>query len=136
MHGPKRRGHRTCGPWCRSSPTTLTVCGGMRTRSYGSARTIRHGRTWNASSAGSITVRDAMADTIDSPAEGSEDPDEVIVRATVSRLVVTLGAPVAVVEPVVRDELERRRASARIQVFVPILTERAARRRLKDRPPA
>jgi hypothetical protein len=29
-------------------------------------------------------------------------------------------------------ELGRRRGSARIQTFVPILTERAARRRLKD----
>lgn len=76
-----------------------------------------------------------MADTADAPAGADEDQDEVIVRATVSRLVVTIGAPVEIVEPVVRDELERRRASARIQVFVPIFTERATRRRLKDRPP-
>jgi hypothetical protein len=76
-----------------------------------------------------------MADTIEPPADGSEDHDELIVRATVSRLVVTIGAPIEIVEPIVRDELERRRASARIQVFVPILTERAARRRFEDRPP-
>ena len=81
------------------------------------------------------TARGPMADTTDPPA-GADEQDEVLVRATVSRLVVTIGGPVEVVEPVVRDELERRRASARIQVFVPILTERAARRRLKDRPPA
>jgi hypothetical protein len=35
-----------------------------------------------------------------------------------------------VVEAAVRDELERWRASARIQTFVPIFAERAARRRL------
>jgi hypothetical protein len=32
----------------------------------------------------------------------------------------------------VRDELEHRRASARIQTFVPIFAERAARRRLAE----
>ena len=64
-----------------------------------------------------------MADTTDPPAGAEEDHDEVIVRATVSRQVITIGAPVEVVEPVVRDELERRRASARIQAFVPILTD-------------
>ena len=56
-------------------------------------------------------------------------------RATVSRLVVTIMAPVEIVESVVRDELDRRRASARIQTFVPVFTERAARRRLQDPPP-
>ena len=75
-----------------------------------------------------------MADASDVPA--GADEDEVVVRATVSRLVVTITAPVELVESVVRDELERRRASARIQKFVPVLTERAARRRLKDRPPS
>ena len=79
-----------------------------------------------------MLVRGAMADT----AGADEDHDEVIVRATVSRLVVIVEAPVEVVESVVRDELERRRGSARIQAFVPILTERAARRRLKQMPPA
>jgi len=74
-----------------------------------------------------------VADASDVPA--GADEDEVVVRATVSRLVVTITAPVELVESVVRDELERRRGSARIQKFVPILTERAARRRLKDRPP-
>ena len=57
-------------------------------------------------------------------------------RATVSRLVVTIEAPIELVESVVRDELARRRGSARIQAFVPILTERAARRRLEEVPPA
>ena len=72
-----------------------------------------------------------MTDATDTPAD--EDGDEVVVRATVSRLVITTKAPVDVVEAVVRDELERRRAMARIQPFVPILTERAARRGLRDR---
>jgi hypothetical protein len=76
-----------------------------------------------------------MADETDVPAGGDEDQDEVVVRATVSRLVVTIKAPVEIVESVVRAELERRRGSARIQTYVPILTERAARRRLRDRPP-
>ena len=76
-----------------------------------------------------------MADATDAPAGGDEDHDEVIVRGTVSWLVITTKAPVEIVESVVRDESERRRASARIQSFVPILTERAARRRLKDRSP-
>ena len=79
-----------------------------------------------------------MTDATDEPAgadedNGKEDPDEVVVRATVRRLVVTTKAPVELVESVVRDELAQRRASARIQVFVPILTERAARRRLRNR---
>jgi len=60
----------------------------------------------------------------------TDDGDEVVVRATVSRLLVIVGQPPEIVEAVVRDELARRRASARIQTFVPILTERAARRRL------
>jgi hypothetical protein len=64
----------------------------------------------------------------DAPAD---DGDEVVVRATVSRLSLIVGhPPELVVEAVVRDELVRRRATARIQAFVPILTERAARRRL------
>jgi hypothetical protein len=72
-----------------------------------------------------------MADPTNVPTGESNEHDEVIVRATVSRLVITTKAPVELVESVVRDELERRRGSARIQTFVPILTERAARRRLK-----
>jgi len=48
----------------------------------------------------------------------------------VKRLSLIVSQPPEVVEAVVRDELVRRRASARIQAFVPILTERAARRRL------
>ena len=72
-----------------------------------------------------------MADANDAPAD--EHGDDVVVRATVNRLVITTKAPVEIVESIVRDELERRRASARIQAFVPILTERAARRRLRDR---
>ena len=76
-----------------------------------------------------------MADTTDVPAGESDDQDEVIVRATVGRLVITTKAPAELVDSVVRDELGRRRGSARIQTFVPIFTERAARRRLKDPPP-
>jgi hypothetical protein len=76
-----------------------------------------------------------VAEATDGPAGADENHDEVVVRATVSRLVVTIKAPPEIVESVVRDELARRRASARIQTFVPILTERAARRRLRDRPP-
>ena len=68
-----------------------------------------------------------MADATD------EHDDDVVVRVTVSRLVITTKAPVEIVESIVRDERERRRASARIQAFVPILAERAARRRLRDR---
>jgi hypothetical protein len=75
-----------------------------------------------------------MADAAQVPARGDEGEDELVVRATVSRLVVTVKAPVEIVESVVRDELERRRASARVQTFVPILTERAPRNRLRDRP--
>jgi hypothetical protein len=58
------------------------------------------------------------------------DPDLFVVHATVSRLSLLVSQPPEVIEVVVRDELQRRRASARIQAFVPILTERAARRRL------
>jgi len=65
-----------------------------------------------------------MADTTDVPAGESDDQDEVIVRATVGRLVITTKAPAELVDSVVRDE-----------TFVPIFTERAARRRLKDPPP-
>ena len=67
---------------------------------------------------------------------GADDDMTRSLCGHVSRLVVTIEAPVEIVESVVRDELGRRRASARIQAFVPILTERAARRRLRDRPPS
>jgi hypothetical protein len=62
-----------------------------------------------------------MADATDAHAD--EHEDDVVVCVTVSRLVITTKAPVEIVESIVRDELERRRASARIQAFVPILTE-------------
>jgi hypothetical protein len=75
-----------------------------------------------------------MAVATDEPAGADGAQDEVVVRATASRLVVTIKAPVEIVESIVRDELEWRHASARIQRFVPILTERAARHRLGDRP--
>jgi hypothetical protein len=61
------------------------------------------------------------------PAGADEDQHEVVVRATVSRLVLTIKALVEIVESVVRDDRERRCASARIQTFVPILTERTRR---------
>ena len=60
----------------------------------------------------------------------TDEGDEIVVRATVSRLLPVVSHPPEVVEAIVRDELVRRRASARIHAFVPILTERAARRRL------
>ena len=61
---------------------------------------------------------------------GSESvhDDEVIVR--VARLLVIVDQPAEVVDAAVRAELEQRRASARIQAFVPIFAERDARRRL------
>lgn len=77
----------------------------------------------------------AHGSTISLPAGAEEDQDEVVVRATVSRLVLTIKEPVEIVESDVRNELERRRASAPIETVVPILTERAARHRLRDRPP-
>jgi hypothetical protein len=54
------------------------------------------------------------------------------VRVTVEKLTMSIGRPADVVEAAVRDELEHRRASARIQMFVPIFVERAARRRLAE----
>jgi len=45
---------------------------------------------------------------------------------------VSVGRPAEVVEATVRDELQHWRASARIQTFVPIFAERAARRRLAE----
>jgi hypothetical protein len=69
----------------------------------------------------------------DATAPRTEHPeDDMIVRITVERLTVTVGRPAEIVEATVRDELQQRRTSARIQTFVPIFAERAARRRLKD----
>ena len=58
--------------------------------------------------------------------------DDLVVRITVERLTVSVGRPAEDVEAAVRHELGQRRASARIQTFVPIFAERAARRRLAD----
>ena len=62
------------------------------------------------------------------PATASDD--DSIVRVTTDRLTATLRQPRDTVEATVRDELERRRADSRIQTFVPIFVERAARERL------
>ena len=55
--------------------------------------------------------------------------DEAMVRDIAERLAVLLGRPRADVERTVRDELAKWR-TARIQTFVPIVAERAARQRL------
>ena len=55
--------------------------------------------------------------------------DEAMVRDIAARLAVLLGRPQADVEQTVRDELAKWR-TARIQTFVPIVAERAARQRL------
>jgi hypothetical protein len=64
------------------------------------------------------------------PLEPGQHNDDKIVHLTIERLVASLDKPEEVVEQAVRSELERWRASARIQMFVPILAERAARERL------
>jgi hypothetical protein len=56
--------------------------------------------------------------------------DETIVRILVARLLVSVDQPAEVVEATVRDQLEQRRVSARIQTFVPVFAERDARRQL------
>ncbi len=56
--------------------------------------------------------------------------DDAAVRIASERIVEAFDKPADVVEATVRDELERRRDSARIQTFVPIFAERAARARL------
>jgi hypothetical protein len=56
--------------------------------------------------------------------------DDSIVRLTTDRLIATLHQPRDTVEAAVRGELDRRRAESRIQTFVPIFVERAARERL------
>jgi hypothetical protein len=56
--------------------------------------------------------------------------DDTIVRVASQRLVESVHQPADIVEAAVRDELTKRRRAARIQTFVPIFAERAARRRL------
>jgi hypothetical protein len=56
--------------------------------------------------------------------------DDKVVRASTERLAEKTAKPIELVEAAVRGELIRRRESARIQTFVPILAERAARNRL------
>jgi hypothetical protein len=56
--------------------------------------------------------------------------DNALIRLTSERLAGTVDKSPELVESTVRDELARRRKSARIQTFVPIFAERAARRRL------
>jgi hypothetical protein len=56
--------------------------------------------------------------------------DDALIRVTSERLTGTVGKPLEIIEDAVRDELARRRKSARIQTFVPIFAERAARIRL------
>jgi hypothetical protein len=68
--------------------------------------------------------------TTTTPRTPAASDDDSIVRSTAERLAAALGRPQADVERAVRDELERWRATARVQTFVPILAERAARRRL------
>ena len=63
----------------------------------------------------------------DSP---DQHPDDVVIRLASERLLESVDQPVEVVEETVRDELARWRATARIQTFVPILAERAVRKRL------
>lgn len=66
------------------------------------------------------------------PPRTEKHEDDVVVRIVVERLTVSVGRPAELVEATVRHELEQRRASARIQTFVPIFAERAARRRLAE----
>jgi hypothetical protein len=56
--------------------------------------------------------------------------DDALVRLTSERLTGKVAKPVEIIEDAVRNELVQRRKSARIQTFVPIFAERAARRRL------
>ena len=51
---------------------------------------------------------------------------------TTDRLIATLHRPRGTVEAAVRGELERRRAESRIQTFVPIFVEHAARRTARE----
>jgi hypothetical protein len=63
------------------------------------------------------------------PDKGSRSDDEVE-RIIVDRVAAHVGKSSEAVAEVVRDELSKRRGEARIQTFVPILVERAARARL------
>jgi hypothetical protein len=72
-----------------------------------------------------------MSDPGAAPPPPEHPEDEVIVRIATERLTVSMGRPAEIVEATMRDELQQRRTSARIQTFVPIFAERAARRRLK-----
>jgi hypothetical protein len=56
--------------------------------------------------------------------------DDTIVRVASASLVEAIHRPKSEVEETVRDELTKRRLSARVQTFVPIFAERAARERL------
>jgi hypothetical protein len=56
--------------------------------------------------------------------------DNALIRLTSARLNETVDKSPELIENTVRDELTHRRTSARIQTFVPIFAERAARRRL------
>jgi hypothetical protein len=56
--------------------------------------------------------------------------DDALVRLTSERLAGAVDKSPELVESTVRDELATWRKSARIQTFVPIFAERAARRRL------
>jgi len=85
---------------------------------------------------GQMPEHDEMAEAPAHDEAPVHDGDELVVRVTVSQLSLSVSQPPDVIEAVVREELQRRRKSARIQAFVPILTERAARRRLVAEPPA
>ena len=56
--------------------------------------------------------------------------DDALIRVTAERLARNVDKPPETIVDAVRDELEHRRTSARIQTFVPIFAERAARSRL------
>jgi hypothetical protein len=69
-----------------------------------------------------------MADSGEALSELQDD--NALIRLTSQRLTETVHKSPEIIENAVRDELEQRRKSARIQTFVPIFAERAARRRL------
>jgi hypothetical protein len=64
------------------------------------------------------------------PFQSGATDDEAIVRTATERLTDDLGRAPADVEREMRKELGRWRHHARVQTFVPILAERAARQRL------
>ena len=69
-------------------------------------------------------------DMSETPYATGERDDDKIVRLTAERLSEALDEPEERIVRTVRDELERWRARARIQTFVPIFAERAAKQRL------